>query len=36
VKTQLVVVGGGAGGLGLVRRLGAMLGRDDYDVILIE
>jgi NADH dehydrogenase len=36
VKTQIVVVGGGAGGLELVRRLGARLGREEFDVILIE
>src|SRR4051795_13271763 len=36
MKTQIVVVGGGAGGLELVRRLGDTLGRDAYDVILIE
>ncbi|WP_293866412.1 NAD(P)/FAD-dependent oxidoreductase [uncultured Alsobacter sp.] len=36
MKTQIVVVGGGAGGLELVRRLGAKLGRDSYDVILVE
>lgn len=36
MKTQIVVVGGGAGGLELVRRLGAKLGRDDFDVILVE
>lgn len=36
MKTQIVVVGGGAGGLELVRRLGAKLGRDRYDVILVE
>jgi NADH dehydrogenase len=36
LKTQIVVVGGGAGGLELVRRLGAKLGRDDFDIILIE
>ena len=36
MKTQIVVVGGGVGGLELVRRLGAKLGRDIYDVILIE
>ncbi len=35
-KTQIVVVGGGAGGLELAARLGAALGRDDYDVILVE
>jgi NADH dehydrogenase len=36
MKTQIVVVGGGAGGLELVRRLGAKLGRDNYDIILVE
>ena len=36
MKTQIVVVGGGAGGLQLVRLLGARFGRDDYDVILVE
>jgi NADH dehydrogenase len=36
MKTQIVVVGGGAAGLELVRRLGAKLGRDAYDVILVE
>jgi NADH:ubiquinone reductase (H+-translocating) len=36
MKIQIVIVGGGAGGLELVRRLGAKLGRDAYDVILIE
>src|SRR5579871_4247481 len=36
MKTRLVVVGGGAGGLELVRRLGAKFGRDAYDVILLE
>jgi NADH dehydrogenase len=35
-KTQIVVVGGGAGGLELVRRLGAHYGRDKFDIILIE
>ena len=35
-KTQIVVVGGGAGGLELVRRLGSRLGRDAYDIILVE
>jgi NADH:ubiquinone reductase (H+-translocating) len=35
-KTQIVVVGGGAGGLALVRRLGAKLGRENFDVILLE
>ena len=36
MKTQIVIVGGGAGGLELVRRLGTKLGRDAYDVILSE
>ncbi|MCZ8105656.1 MAG: NAD(P)/FAD-dependent oxidoreductase [Burkholderiales bacterium] len=36
MKTQIVVVGGGAGGLELVRRLGAKLGREEFDVILVE
>ena len=35
-KTQIVVVGGGAGGLELVRRLGDRFGRDGYDIILVE
>ncbi|MCP5144057.1 MAG: NAD(P)/FAD-dependent oxidoreductase [Gammaproteobacteria bacterium] len=35
-KTQIVVVGGGAGGLELVTRLGAKLGRDKFDIILVE
>lgn len=35
-KTQIVVVGGGAGGLELVSRLGRKLGRDRYDVILVD
>jgi NADH dehydrogenase len=35
-KIQIVVVGGGAGGLELVTKLGKKLGRDKYDVILIE
>ena len=35
-KTQIVVVGGGAGGLELVRRLGGHFGRDLFDIILIE
>jgi NADH:ubiquinone reductase (H+-translocating) len=35
-KTQIVVVGGGAGGLELVRRLGARFGRKRHDIILIE
>lgn len=36
LKTQIVVVGGGAGGLELVRKLGARYGREDFDVILVE
>lgn len=35
-KTQIVVVGGGAGGLELVRRLGAKYGRDRHDIILVD
>jgi len=35
-KTQIVVVGGGAGGLELVRRLGAKYGRARHDIILVE
>lgn len=35
-KTQIVVVGGGAGGLELVRKLGARYGRKRHDIILIE
>ncbi len=35
-KTQIVVVGGGAGGLELVAKLGKKLGRDAFDVILLE
>ena len=36
LKTQIVVVGGGAGGLELVRRLGARYGRRRHDIILVE
>jgi NADH dehydrogenase len=36
LKTQIVVVGGGAGGLELVRKLGSHFGRDDFDIILVE
>ena len=36
MKTQIVVVGGGDGGLELVARLGRTLGREQFDVILIE
>ena len=35
-KTQIVVVGGGAGGLELARRLGVRYGRDRHDVILVD
>jgi NADH dehydrogenase len=35
-KTQIVVVGGGAGGLELARRLGARYGREKHDVILVD
>src|SRR6187549_3819992 len=35
-KTQIVVVGGGAGGLELVRRLGARFGRKRHDIILVD
>ncbi|MBI1393880.1 MAG: FAD-dependent oxidoreductase [Alphaproteobacteria bacterium] len=35
-KTQIVIVGGGAGGLELAARLGKKLGREAYDVILLE
>lgn len=35
-KTQIVVVGGGAGGLELVAKLGARYGREKFDIILIE
>jgi NADH dehydrogenase len=35
-KIQIVVVGGGAGGLELATRLGAHFGRDAFDIILVE
>ena len=35
-KTQIIVVGGGAGGLELVTRLGAKYGRKRHDIILVE
>lgn len=35
-KTQIVVVGGGAGGLELVRRLGAKYGSRNHDIILVD
>lgn len=36
LKTQIVVVGGGAAGLELVRRLGSRYGRKRHDIILVE
>ena len=36
LKTQIVVVGGGAGGLELVAKLGAKFGREHFDIILVE
>ena len=35
-KTQIVVVGGGAGGLELVARLGREFGREKFDIILVD
>ena len=35
-KTQIVIVGGGAGGLELATRLGAHFGREAFDIILVE
>ena len=35
-KTQIVIVGGGAAGPELARRLGAKYGRKRHDIILIE
>lgn len=35
-KTQIVIVGGGAGGLELARRLGARFGRRTHDIILVD
>ena len=35
-KTQIVVVGGGAGGLELVTRLGRNLSSRDHDIILVD
>ncbi len=35
-KTQIVVVGGGAGGLELVARLGARYGGERHDIVLVE
>ncbi len=36
MKTQIVVVGGGAGGLELVARLGASLDKREFDIILVD
>ena len=35
-RTQIVVVGGGAGGLELVTRLGAKYSRRNHDILLVE
>jgi NADH dehydrogenase len=35
-KTQIVVVGGGAGGLGLAAKLGRAFGRKRFDIILVD
>jgi NADH dehydrogenase len=35
-KTQIVIVGGGAGGLELATKLGAHFGREAFDIILVE
>jgi len=35
-KTQIVIVGGGAAGLALARRLGAKYGRKRHDIILVD
>jgi NADH dehydrogenase len=35
-KTQIVVVGGGAGGLELATKLGARFGREAFDILLVE
>jgi NADH dehydrogenase len=35
-KTQIVVVGGGAGGLELVTKLGGHFPREDFDIILVD
>src|ERR1700759_677946 len=36
LKTQIVVVGGGAAGLELATHLGAHFGREHFDIILVE
>lgn len=35
-KTQIVIVGGGAGGLELVRKLASHYDRQDFDIILVD
>ena len=35
-KTQIVIVGGGAGGLELAKKLGAKYGRANHDIILVD
>ena len=35
-KTQIVIVGGGAGGLELVRKLSSKLSARDFDIILVD
>jgi len=35
-KTQIVIVGGGAGGLELATKLGPHFGRETFDIILVE
>lgn len=35
-KTQIVIVGGGAGGLELVRKLASHYDDDDFDIILVD
>jgi NADH dehydrogenase len=35
-KTQIVIVGGGAGGLELVRKLASRLDSQDFDIILVD
>jgi NADH:ubiquinone reductase (H+-translocating) len=35
-KTQIVIVGGGAGGLELAAKLGRALGRKRHDIVLVE
>jgi NADH dehydrogenase FAD-containing subunit len=36
LKTQIIIVGGGAGGLELAAKLGAKYGRKRHDIILVE